>query len=63
MLPFSELSMGGICKPVAVGCALFNFCESDKPPTEDSMDPDLRFMAFCMGLSFTLANGPVLLVA
>lgn len=65
ILLFSELSLRGICKPADAGWVLEEreCCESISfgGTREDSIVPDFRFIAFWIGLSLTLANGPALL--
>lgn len=65
MLPFSELSCLGICRPAEGGCALDDRGGTESfslgGTSEESMVPDFRLTAFWIGLSFTRANGPALL--
>lgn len=65
ILPLSELSLRGICKPADGGCVLDErggaVSVSFGGASEDNIVPDLRLIAFWMGLSFTLASGPALL--
>lgn len=65
MLPSCELSVRGICRPADRGCALpdrgTSRSASRGGTKEESIVPDFRFIAFWIGLCFTLPNGPALL--
>jgi len=71
ILPSSELlKIGGICRPADPGCSFPDFCTSiiklsvsfDVGTTDANM-PDLRFIAFWIGLSRTLPLATLLGVA